>query len=79
MKALVGLMELGFCGAGFLYYSVTMVTYVAAHWFYPDLSLDIYKNMAHILGALNLFALTFCVFLLAMGLYRPQTNEKIPR
>jgi len=64
---------------GFLYYSVTMVTYVAAHWFYPDLSLDIYKNMAHILGALNLFALTFCVFLLAMGLYRPQTNEKIPR
>jgi len=64
---------------GFMYYWVTMVTYVGLHFFYPDLSLDVYNNMAHILGALNLLALTFCVFLLVIGICRPQSNEKLTR
>jgi len=64
---------------GFLYYLVTMVTYIGAHLFYPDLSLDVYNNMAHIVGTLNVLALTFCTYLLVMGYYRPQTNEKLPR
>lgn len=64
---------------GFLYYTVTMVTYLAVHVVYPDLSLDVYDNMAHILGSLNLFAFLLCTYLLVMGICKPQTREKLPR
>ena len=64
---------------GFLYYSVSLLTYLALHWPYPNLSLDIYNAMPYILGSLNLFALAFCVVLLVMGKYAPQTTEKMNR
>jgi hypothetical protein len=53
--------------------------YLGLHVIYPDLSLDIYDNMAYILGSLNIFALTLCTVLLFMGRNRPQTSEVLPR
>ncbi|XP_046455407.1 7-dehydrocholesterol reductase-like isoform X1 [Daphnia pulex] len=64
---------------GMLYYTATLFTYLGLHVIYPDLSLDIYDNMAYILGSLNIFALTLCTVLLFMGRNRPQTSEVLPR
>lgn len=61
---------------GFLAFSVTMVSFLVASVYLKLFSPTIiYDNFGHILGALNVFSLLFCLGLYLKGKYMPSSTD----